>query len=64
MFIKRRMAAERRRPGLARSGGNPCTADLAPTLHEISVPAGAGTLPLTITLVYAQGERTRTLVLE
>ena len=28
------------------------------------VPAGAGTLPLKITLVYAQGERTRTLVLE
>ena len=46
------------------SAGNPCTADLAPTSHEFSVPAGAGTLPLTITLVYAQGERTRTLVLE
>jgi len=46
------------------SGGNPCTADLAPTSHEFSVPAGAGILPLTITLVYAQGESTRTLVLE
>ena len=46
------------------SAGNPCTADLAPTSHEFSVPPGAGTLPLTITLVYAQGERTRTLVLE
>lgn len=46
------------------SAGNPWTADLAPTSHEFSVPVGAGTLPLTITLVYAQGERTRTLVLE
>ncbi|QDY90149.1 hypothetical protein E7Y32_07955 [Arthrobacter sp. UKPF54-2] len=46
------------------SAGNPCTADLAPTSHEFGIPPGAGTLPLTITLVYAQGERTRTLVLE
>ncbi|MEQ4518843.1 hypothetical protein ABLI39_05695 [Pseudarthrobacter sp. B907] len=49
---------------IAPSPGNPCTADLAPTSHEFSVPAGADTLPLTITLVYAQGERTHTLVLE
>lgn len=43
---------------------NPCTADLAATTHEFSVPAGADTLPLTITLVYAEGEGTTTLVLE
>lgn len=64
MFIKRRVAAGQRVPGQARPGGNPCTADLAPTSHEFSVPAGAGTLPLTITLAYAQGESTRMLVLE
>ncbi|MCX6499027.1 MAG: hypothetical protein NTU93_09515 [Arthrobacter sp.] len=46
------------------SAQNPCTADLAPTTHEFSVPAGAGTLPLTITLIYAEGEGTTTLVLE
>ena len=46
------------------SAGNPCTADLAPTSHEFRVPAGAGTLPLTITLVYAQGGSSRTLMLE
>ncbi|MET3810200.1 hypothetical protein [Arthrobacter sp. UYEF3] len=49
---------------LEASAQNPCTADLAPTTHEFSVPAGAGTLPLTITLVYAEGEGSTTLVLE
>lgn len=46
------------------AGEKVCTADLAPTTHEFTVPAGAGTLPLAVTLVDGKGVTMHTLVLE
>lgn len=46
------------------SGEKVCTADLAPTTHEFTVPAGADTLPLAVTLVDGKGGAMHTLVLE
>ncbi len=41
-----------------------CTADLAPTTYEFTVPAGADSLPLAVTLADSQGQAMHTLVLE
>lgn len=46
------------------AGEKVCTADLAPTTHEFTVPSRADTLPLTVTLVDGQGTTMHTLVLE
>ena len=46
------------------AGDKVCTADLAPTTHEFTVPAGADTLPLAVTLVDGQGGTMHTFVLE
>lgn len=46
------------------AGDKVCTADLAPTTHEFTVPAEADTLPLSVTLVDGQGGTMHTFVLE
>jgi hypothetical protein len=43
---------------------DPCTADMAPTTHEFTVPSGSGTTPLTITLTYADWDGTDSIVLD
>jgi hypothetical protein len=43
---------------------DPCTADMAPTTHEFTVPSGSGTAPLTITLTYADWDGTDSIVLD
>jgi hypothetical protein len=46
------------------AGEKACTADLAPTTYEFTVPAGADTVPLTLILVDGQGVTMHTFVLE
>jgi hypothetical protein len=46
------------------AGDKVCTADMAPTTHEFTVPAGADTLPLAVALVDGQGGTMHAFVLE
>lgn len=46
------------------AGQQACTADLAPTSYEFTVPAEADTVPLTVVLTDAQGRAADTFVLD
>ena len=46
------------------AGEKACTADLAPTTHEFTVPAGADSIPLAVSLIDGRGKTMHTLVLE
>jgi hypothetical protein len=43
---------------------DPCTADMAPTTHEFTVPSGSGATPLTITLTYASWDGVDSIILD
>ncbi|GAA1872644.1 hypothetical protein GCM10009715_19340 [Paeniglutamicibacter psychrophenolicus] len=45
-------------------GSGPCSADLAPTTHELELPESVTRRPVTLTLHYADGPDARTLVLD
>ena len=45
------------------SGQQDCTADMAPTTHEFTLPDGAGKPPLKITLTYSSSEEMETVTL-
>ncbi|WP_157962566.1 hypothetical protein [Homoserinimonas sp. OAct 916] len=46
------------------SSNDPCTADMAATTYEFTVPSGSGATPLTVTLDYAPEGGTYPMILE
>ncbi|MDQ0092166.1 hypothetical protein [Paeniglutamicibacter psychrophenolicus] len=45
-------------------GSGPCTADMAPTTHELEVPESVTRRPVTLALHYSDGPDARTMVLD
>ena len=59
------MGADAIELGVESSGGSgPCSADLAPTTHELLVPESVTRRPVTLALHYAEGPDAKTLVLD